>query len=373
MTEPTPCPRCGWAEPGHAPDCPEKRSADFDDEGTVRRLDPLIGMTVHDYVIQSRIGAGGMGVVYDALNSLLGRRAAVKVLQLEVAASPDQKHRFLAEARAVNSVRHRGIIDVFAFGELPDGRQYFIMELLEGVPLDIHIAGRRAVPVAEVLWVLDEVLAALGAAHAAGVIHRDVKPSNIFVATQPDGSRYVKLLDFGLAKQADLPGGSTPQTRSSAVVGTPHYMAPEQASGEPVSPRTDLYALGAVAYELLTGEPPFDHPSPYEVVHRHLTQPPPRPSAVRPDVPMELDGLVVSLLAKRPDDRPASAAVVRQQIERIRLRIAAGAGAVPTRPSALPTPSVSGLPASTQRYLVLRQARAAAPWVAAGLAALAAA
>ncbi|MGZ3461241.1 MAG: serine/threonine-protein kinase, partial [Archangium sp.] len=175
--------------------------------------DPLVGLKIGEYELRQRIGVGGMGLVYDGIQPLIGKRVAVKVLRPELAAAEEQVARLLAEARAVNAIRHRGIVDIFGFGQVPDGRQYIIMEYLEGVALDAYLAEKGRLPVPEALDILDEVLGALGAAHGAGVVHRDLKPSNIFLVKQPDGSRYVKLLDFGLAKMG-LPTGRTAQTRT---------------------------------------------------------------------------------------------------------------------------------------------------------------
>ncbi|HVG58183.1 MAG TPA: serine/threonine-protein kinase, partial [Hyalangium sp.] len=183
--------------------------------------DPLIGMKLGEYELRSRIGVGGMGFVYDGIQPLIGKRVAVKVLRPELAQAPEQVARLLAEARAVNAIRHRGIIDIFGFGQVPDGRQYIVMEFLDGQPLDAYLAEKIKLPPTEALSILDEVLAALGAAHGAGVVHRDLKPSNIFLVREPGGTRYVKLLDFGLAKQGQSGASTrTAQTRTDMVVGT---------------------------------------------------------------------------------------------------------------------------------------------------------
>ncbi len=289
----------------------------------------IVGTKCGEYDVVRVLGEGGMGYVYEGLQPMIGKRVAIKVLKSEIAWNPEQMQRLLAEARAVNAVRHRGIIDIFSFGELPDRRQYLVMELLEGFPLDQSLSQPTPLDLAETLSILDEVLDALGAAHRVGVVHRDLKPSNIFIVAPEHSVRYVKLLDFGLAKQAALPGGTTPQTRASMMIGTPNYMAPEQARGEAVGPATDLYALGVLAFEMLTRALPFDGPSPFEIIYKHLHEPPPKPSSLNPAVPPELDALVLRLLSKAPSDRPQTA-------EEVRDRVRAIAG-LPPRPVARPS------------------------------------
>ncbi|MFL5354739.1 protein kinase domain-containing protein [Archangium sp.] len=305
-------------------------------------LDPLTGLKLGEYELRQRIGVGGMGLVYEGIQPLIGKRVAVKVLRPELAAAEEQVARLLAEARAVNAIRHRGIVDIFGFGQVPDGRQYIIMEYLEGVALDAYLAEKSRLPVDEVLEILDEVLSALGAAHGAGVVHRDLKPSNIFLVKQPDGSRYVKLLDFGLAKMG-LPTGRTAQTRTDMVVGTPEYMAPEQARGQPVGPMTDLYALGVVAFEMITGRLPFTGTSPVDLLMKHVDARPPKPSEFLPGVPAALDAFILQMLTKDPEARPGSAEQLRRQLQRLRDTLAAQPQAAQVKPT-VPEYSVTADP-----------------------------
>ncbi|MHB8873474.1 MAG: serine/threonine-protein kinase [Myxococcaceae bacterium] len=302
--------------------------------------DPLIGTRVGDYLVESLIGEGGVGLVYRATQTDIGKAVAIKVLRDEVAENPDEVKRLLAEAKAVNAIRHRGIIDVFGFGKLKNGQQYIVMEFLEGSPLDEVIDQHAPMPVPEVIAILDEVLSALGAAHKAGVVHRDLKPNNIFHATQPDGTKYVKLLDFGLAKQGSTGGGAVAQTRIHMAVGTPEYIAPEQACGLPVSPKTDLYALGVVAFEMLTGGRPFNSRNPLELLALHVEQAPPSMGSRGAELPDALEGLVQRLLAKDAAKRPESAEAVREALAGIRrdlgeqatrVRPARAAGVVPDK------------------------------------------
>ncbi|ATB31041.1 serine/threonine-protein kinase [Melittangium boletus] len=282
------------------------------DARTVQR-DPLVGQRIGEYLVRRRIGAGGMGVVYEGEHPVIGRKVAIKIIRQDT--SEEVRARDLAsEARAVSTIRHRGIIDIFGFGTLPGVGQYLIMELLDGRPLDEVLHGRGPLPIAQALWLISEVLAALSAAHAKGVIHRDLKPGNIFIVRESNGSEYVKVLDFGLAKQAATPHGVTPQTRASIILGTPEYMAPEQACGQPVSPRTDLYAAGIILFEMLTGRLPFQGESPMHVAIQQVHSKPPAPSSLVDGLPAELDELVLRLLAKEPENRPASGEDVVEQL-----------------------------------------------------------
>ena len=312
------CLTCGLEVPDGLDLCPRDGTPVLAGQSAA---DPLIGTKLGDYVITSRIGGGGMGIVYEALQPVINKRVAVKVIRPDVGRDEKSIQRFLEEARTSTSIRHRGIVDVFNFGQLPDGRPYMVMEYLNGASLDELIAERGSMNVSECLWILDEVLSALIAAHRAGVIHRDLKPSNIFVVTEPSsGSRYTKLLDFGIAKLSKRATEDTWHTEAAAegVVGTVHYMAPEQLRVEAISPRTDLYALGCVAYELLTGHPPFKFGSAAQVAAAHLEKAPARLTVVLPDTPPAVDGFVFSLLAKRPDERPRSARAARETLKSLR-------------------------------------------------------
>jgi serine/threonine-protein kinase len=284
--------------------------------------DALIGTEVGGYLVKGRLGSGGMGIVYEGEQPVIGKKVAIKVLKSEVAGNPDVVKRLISEARAVNAVGHRNIIDVFGFAEIPDGRQAIIMELLEGESLEqllaVYRAERRTMPLTEVLVVLDEMLSALASAHAAGVIHRDLKPSNVFLCRQRDGSRYVKILDFGIAKLGVLGDGAH---NASVLVGTPAYMAPEQATGGVVSPALDLYAVGVMAFELLTGRLPFIANSLFELMTKHAQERPPLPSSIHLGLPDELDDLVMKLLEKKPEDRYASANAVRAEVLRLKKKL----------------------------------------------------
>ena len=261
------------------------------------------GTILGDYRVQAKLGAGGMGDVYLGVHEMIGKRAAIKVLKAELCSDRFSVERFIAEARVVNQIGHPNIVDVFAFGQTPDGRSFLVMELLEGETLRDRIA-RGPIGLAEMCAIVQPLVRALGAAHAKGVVHRDLKPDNVFLVGGDRAS--VKLLDFGIAKL--VVSDQMQQTASGALVGTPMYLAPEQARAQTIDHRADIYTLGGMLFELVTGRPPFLAASSFEVVAKHLMEPPEHPSTFAP-VPAELDELIVNLLAKAPEARPTLADV----------------------------------------------------------------
>ncbi|QRK06201.1 protein kinase [Archangium violaceum] len=326
------CPSCGNSLPPGAVACPLHGPLLElpEDALPTAEDDALVGQRLGEYRVLRCIGRGGMGVVYEAEHVTIGRRVALKLLREDHARSPHARN-LLAEARAAGSIQHRGIIDVFGIGQEPGIGQYLVMEYLEGEPLSHVIARCAPLPPARVVELLGEVLDALSAAHARGVIHRDLKPSNIFVVREVDGTELVKVLDFGLAKHSTQPDGTASQTRSDLIVGTPHYMAPEQALSEAVSPRTDLYAVGVIAFEMLTGRRPFPGRSSMEIVAHHLKSPAIRPSSYVV-LPHRLDDLVLQLLAKEPWQRPGSASEVAREMRAL-LQEQEGPGSTSGKPS----------------------------------------
>ncbi|MCA9533748.1 MAG: protein kinase [Myxococcales bacterium] len=282
------------------------------DGGALRDLpDPLIGRTIAGrYLIQERIGQGGMGTVYRARHEVVGRDVALKFLSSDLAHRPAHKTRFLREARAANRINHEHIIDITDFGETDDGLVYLAMEFLDGVPLNKQIA-KRDLNVPRALGITLQVARALGRAHELGVIHRDIKPDNIYLL-QGYASDFVKLLDFGLAQMK----GELRVTATGTVFGTPEYIAPEQARGAPLTYACDLYSLGCVLFEMLTNELPFKGGT-SELVLGHLRTPPPAPSSRGVSVPPELDALVLRLLSKQPEARHPSAYALASELSAI--------------------------------------------------------
>ena len=263
------------------------------------------GTMAGGYVLEKALASGGGGTVYEAKHRLLGRRAAVKVLRRELASSQQMVTRFLREALAVNLIKHPNIVDIYEFGELPDGRPFYVMELLDGTDLRSMLSTKGRFHPSEVLEILTPVCSALEAAHAQGIVHRDLKASNIHIE-QRGSERIVKLLDFGIAKLIHPDAGDAGLTVAGARLGTSYTMAPEQIRGGNIDARTDVYALGVVLYHLLTGQYPFRGEQMTDIERLHLESPAPRPSASAPVSPA-LDAVVLRAMEKQPDRRFASA------------------------------------------------------------------
>jgi serine/threonine-protein kinase len=261
------------------------------------------GALAGEYCVLSTLAAGGCGTVYRVVHRVLGRTAALKVLHPDLACSPNMLARFVREACAMSKLQHPNIVDVYEFGQLLDGRPYYVMELLEGADLEAHLKLHGRVSPHEALEILEPVCAALRAAHDAGVVHRDLKASNVFLA-QAGGRRAIKLLDFGIAKLLETPneGGISSGSRR---LGTPCAMAPEQFTGGAVDARTDVYALGVLLYQLVTGTLPFDPTDRDETARLHLEAPPPRASQRAP-VSGAIDAVILRAMEKCPARRHGS-------------------------------------------------------------------
>lgn len=280
---------------------------------------PTEGLTYGGrYQLVSRIAVGGMGEVWKAYDDVIGRDVAIKILKDEYMGDPGFLERFRAEARHAALVNHEGIASVYDYGE-EKGSAYLVMELVPGEPLSNLLEQQRVLPVDEVLDIVAQTAHALAAAHKVGLVHRDVKPGNLLIT--PD--HRVKITDFGIARLAD----QVPLTATGQVMGTVQYLSPEQASGHPASPATDIYSLGIVAYECLAGRRPFTGESQVAIAMAQINEtPPPLPSTVPPAV----DRLVMSCIAKNPADRPQSATHLARAAEALRRGdIAAAARDVP--------------------------------------------
>ncbi len=298
----------------------------------------ISGWMAGEYRLGRKLGEGGFGAVYEAVHPLLKRRAAVKVLHRIAGADSDAVLRFVAEARAVNQIRNRHIIDIFSFGKLPDGRHFYVMDLLEGETLDRYLKREGRLDVDRTVRLLRPIAEALDAAHAAGVVHRDLKPQNIYLVWDERGVTVPKLLDFGMAK---LLGESPVHTQSGTPLGTPLYMSPEQARGDRVDGRSDVYALGVLVYELLTGRQPITGENTIAVLMAHIIQAPPRMSELEPEVPTELDEPVARMLEKKPEARPETASAALAELT----RVAEAAGlSISEGPPSLSRPPVSIIP-----------------------------
>ena len=301
------CPTCRKRFDDTESTCPDDGDALLPDAAFASADTQLeAGTQVGEYVVEQLIGDGSYGEVYGAEHPVIGKRAAIKVLHRKFSSEPEVVSRFIQEARAVNKIRHRNIIDIFSFGQLDDGRQYLIMELLVGETLQDMLSERGPIDLQSAYPILRGVADALDAAHAEGIAHRDLKPENIFVSHERDGKLMAKLLDFGIAK---LLGEEESQhkTKTGQAVGTPLYMAPEQCRGRKVDHRADLYSFGVVIYQLLTGEVPFDGESAIDVLYKHISEVALPMSEVLATLPQHLDVPVSELMAKNPSDRPESA------------------------------------------------------------------
>jgi serine/threonine-protein kinase len=292
----------------------------------------MIGGLIGQYRITSLIGAGGMGVVYGAEHTLIGRAAAVKVLLPEYSQKQSIVSRFFNEAKAATAIRHPGIVEIYDFGWHTDGSAYIVMEYLQGETLS---ARRKRTPLSwsALLAVTRQIAGALAAAHSKGIVHRDLKPDNVFIVSDPEvpGGERIKLLDFGIAKLADEQANDH-KTRTGAVIGTPKYMAPEQCRGVPVDHRADLYSLGVMMFVLGTGRAPFVGEGSGDVLAAHIHVPPPLMSSIVPGVPPAIEELVQRLLMKAPADRLQSAEDLIRTIDAISVQ--------GTNPSITPLPEV---------------------------------
>ncbi|HEY5923858.1 MAG TPA: serine/threonine-protein kinase [Kofleriaceae bacterium] len=265
------------------------------------------GAAVGDYRILEIIGSGGFGSVYKAAHVEVGRLAAIKVLRRELASHREAVARFEREATTFSRIKHPNLVDVLGFGRLADGRPYYVMELLSGQDLATRINEQGRLTIEESISILEPLCAGLAAVHVEGVVHRDIKASNVFLHAEPAATRVV-LLDFGIAK---LLGGSTTElTTSHHAIGTPACMAPEQITGAEVSARTDVYALGALTYHMVTGSLPFADSSVTMMQHMHMHAHRPRVSSIVP-VAKSLDIVVTTAMCRNPNDRyPTVAAFI---------------------------------------------------------------
>jgi serine/threonine protein kinase len=282
--------------------------------------DQMLGQTIGAYRVARLLGVGGMGRVYKGVQPQIGSRVAIKVLSRECSDRRDLVDRFFAEAKAVNLIRHESIVNVLDLSVLPDGRPFIIMEYLDGAPLSWIIEQARhhgqPLPLGGLARLAAEVLDALGAAHAKGIIHRDLKPDNVYVT--PSGRP--KVLDFGIAKLQPELGGSA--THTGSLLGTPHYMSPEQAASRPVDARADLYAMGVILFECATLQKPFTADSLYALLRMHVEMPPPSPRALRRDMPPDLEHVIFTAMAKLPEQRFASAEAMSAALQHATAQLA---------------------------------------------------
>jgi serine/threonine-protein kinase len=341
--------------------------------------DPLLGQVLAGrYLVEKKLGEGGMGAVYLATHTVLEKRVALKVLHGEFARKADLVERFMQEAKAASRIRHENVIDISDFGTAGEGVVFFAMELLKGHDLHEEVARARLagqrLPWARTRPIFLQICSALAAAHAGGVVHRDLKPENIYLVEWLGHKDFVKLLDFGIAKLTEVTEGDRKLTRTGMLFGTPEYMSPEQARGEPVDHRVDVYAMGCILYQLVTGRVPFEADNFMGILSLHLTEEvPPIPPPIFAEIggPPELEYIIQKAMAKAREDRYQSidemANAIRalhgeeeRPIQAPRGPLATPAPRSPTRPKAEWTGSLS-VPAETM--VPERKPRSKAPWI----------
>ncbi len=313
------CPTCGRHYADDVQTCPED-GAPLQADATVatERADPLIGLSLDDkYRLDERLGEGGMGTVYRGTHLLIDRPVAVKVLNSRFVEDEAAQERFRREARAAGRLRHTNAVAVTDFGRTADGIFYIVMELLEGHSLRDVLAREAPLDTARAVALMLQISAAVAAAHEEGVIHRDLKPGNIFVVQRSHAPAIIKVLDFGIAKLAREAGDGLeekPLTQTGVMIGTPRYMSPEQCDGAELTNASDVYSLGIILYEMLTGVTPFTGPTPLSVALKHSSELPRAPREFVTTIPAEIEKLVLHALEKKPEQRPKDAGAFRREL-----------------------------------------------------------
>ncbi|HEV8320308.1 MAG TPA: protein kinase [Myxococcota bacterium] len=288
--------------------------------------DPLIGKSFGNYRLTRQLGEGGMGTVYLGEHPLIGKKVALKVLHSDLARDEDIVARFFTEARAVCRIGHEHIVDIIDFGKTPEWT-YFVMEYLDGEALAATLQREGALPVARAVKIASQTASALSASHKLGIVHRDLKPENIFITKRGSDVDFVKVLDFGIAKlTGDAASSSSHKTRAGVLLGTPYYMSPEQCEGRrEIDHRADVYSLGVIIYEMLTGEVPFGGDAIGQILAQHLTAKPSPPSKLKPGLPKALEAVVLRCLEKAPADRYANMDELATALDRAMATPTAGA------------------------------------------------
>jgi serine/threonine-protein kinase len=295
------CPTCGVRYPAEFKVCP-RDAAELDEVDGGEEVDELVGQTLAgSYTIVRVLGEGGMGRVYEARHTRIpGKRFAIKMLHPEYARQPEVLTRFQREAEAAANIHSPHVVDVYDVDRTPDGRAFLVAEYLDGQEFANYLDDVGRMPAGAAVKIVRQICKALQAAHDKGVVHRDMKPENVFLTGSAD-QPHAKVIDFGISKVGDKPG--TALTKTGMIMGTPSYMAPEQARGERVDHRADIYAVGAILYCALTGKRPFDRGDPTATLTAVLTEDPERPRTLEPTIPEPLEMIVQKAMSKRPQDR----------------------------------------------------------------------
>jgi serine/threonine-protein kinase len=311
-----------------------------------RDTSPLVliqeGQVFGNFQVLSRLGSGGMGSVYLAENPAIGKRVALKVIHPDLARNGELVQRFMNEARAVNRIGNEHIVEVHDHGQTPNGEYFFFMEYIHGRTLGEVIGEQGALPVPRALHISAQLADALAAAHAVSIIHRDLKPDNVMLTTRLGDPDFIKVLDFGLAKML-AESTDVNLTAQGVVLGTPHYMAPEVCeSRKAIDHRADIYSLGVLIFQMMTGRLPFDAASMGGVLIKHVTEPPPAPRGINPAIPPSVEQIILRCLAKQPEARFQSMGELRQALLDPEGYLASGP---PVMPSASPSRFAGAVPA----------------------------
>jgi eukaryotic-like serine/threonine-protein kinase len=313
----TACPQCALEFSGGEVFCPVDGArllalSSASGVGSGFGVDPLLGQTLAGrYRILRKIGEGGMGIVYEAIHVVIEKRVALKILREDFSHRDDVVERFRQEAKSASRIGHEHIIDISDFGVTPSGAHFFVMELLHGRDLAEELEQKGPLPTRRAIGIALQCAKALGAAHAKGIVHRDMKPENIFLMERDTGEDFVKIVDFGIAKMSELETANTPGrklTKTGMIFGTPEYMSPEHAAGKALDHRVDVYAMGIILYELLTGRVPFVGDTFMGILTQHMFEqvPPLRVAYPSCSAPPELEQLIFRAVSKSADDRQQS-------------------------------------------------------------------
>jgi len=361
------CPTCGRRYAPGVLNCPEDHArlqADSTFIGDAQG-DPLIGHTLDEkYLLEERLGIGGMGTVYRAKHLLIDRPVAVKVLNQRFVEDEAARLRFRREAKAAGRLQHPNAVAVTDFGQTDDGYVYLVMELLVGRTLRDILAKEAPLDPARAVSIMLQATEAVAAAHDAGIIHRDLKPANIFIVQRAEIPAVVKVLDFGIAKLAaeSLDEDDPTLTVIGAVIGTPRYMSPEQCDAAELTPAADVYSLGVILYEMLTGMVPFSGSTPLAIAMKHASEPPRSPREIVSSIPEDLQKVVLHALEKRPEDRPVNAAEFRRELVETAERLGLENAAITSSPDMAALRDI-GTESPSGRLVIdlsrLREARAA--------------
>ncbi len=306
--------------------------------GVSKAPEGLLGQTIDQrYRVDALLGEGGMGLVYRVTHTHLNKPLAIKVLRRENTRDPEVLARFRREAESASAIGNQHIIDISDFGVLEDGSTYFVMECLEGIDLIDAIDVAQRMPEERAIRIARQLCRALAAAHDAGIIHRDLKPENVFLTRRNETEDFVKVLDFGIAKVAN---GPKRLTRAGEVLGTPHYMSPEQCEGDNVDHRTDIYALGVLLYEMVTGHVPHDADTMMGILTKHMYEDPIPPKVRVPHVSEQLEQVIMRCLEKKAEQRYQTMHEIEADLQRVHAgQQPVGANTVTLTPTRPPAPA----------------------------------